>query len=312
MNQNIVKKPALNSKKPAQKFAYITMWIDRSELPREWEKHTKDPKYARKFITTEESAMTTVESILDEIAPDETQNVRKGLNKDSYMVGGKDAIWALAKNMAARGSKYPLVILTNDKTGVLWEKVALKAKYPNIEIVELKKPLEPVCPMRQATQTHFQKLNILGMEQYDKLLWIDVDVRLRRNIDYLFDQDVESTTYFMKDDWYCGKQELTNGGFSSGLMLFKPNLKLLDHVLEKARQMADCWGDQVIIQHALKTAFVDYDGQKKKIEKKWFPQQAVQYPQCDDKWKADAVHFVKIKKNFVTPDEVFSPGTVAA
>lgn len=301
---------------PAEKYAYVTMWIDRASLPAEILNKSHGHAAPRKFLSTEESAMeakfmTKFESVLKEMDP-------KRAKQNTVMPEGKEAIWALAENLHAKGAKYPLVVVTNDKNGILAEKDALKAKYPNVEIVNLKELLAPKCMMRSSTITHFQKLNILGMEQYDKLLWIDVDVRLRKNLDYLFKNDVKDTMYFMKDDWKCfgedvGKEvitpngleklELTNGGFNSGLMLFQPSKKLFDHTMHKTEHMKDCWGDQFIIQNALMKPL---EGHSKRMHMKWFDDKTVQYPQCDDKFHADAVHFVKVKAGFETPEAVFA------
>eukprot|EP00746_Dinoflagellata_sp_MGD_P029225 gnl/MRDRNA2_/MRDRNA2_169135_c0_seq1.p1 gnl/MRDRNA2_/MRDRNA2_169135_c0~~gnl/MRDRNA2_/MRDRNA2_169135_c0_seq1.p1 ORF type:complete len:154 (+),score=19.41 gnl/MRDRNA2_/MRDRNA2_169135_c0_seq1:136-597(+) len=136
------------------------------------------------------------------------------------------------------------------------------------------------------------------MDQYDKLLYIDVDFRLRKNLDYIFEHDVHSSMYFMKDILFCDDY-LTNGGYSSGLMLFKPDKELFDHVLKTAAQMEVCWVDQFIIFEALR----DTKASHRKM--KWFSQETVAYPQCDSHQKADAVHFVLVKPWFTKPKAVY-------
>lgn len=323
------------------KYAYITMWIDKGELPekikRKWRKPAPvPPKLKQEGSEVDAFKVEEGEAAISEAEGEEANLVEmeKELLLSDQMesdamessldmaqftnhLKGKEAIWELAGNMQSVGAKYPLIVLTNEKNGILAEQEQLKEKYPNIEIVELKDYLYPTCTMRKDTVTHFQKLNILGMDHYDKLLWIDVDVRLRKSIDYTFELNTEKTTWFMKDDWYCGDSTkgLTNGGYSSGLMLFKPNKRVLEHTMAVSHKMVDCWGDQVIIQRSFRSAFDHGDGEKKKMTMKWIPGKTVRYPQCDKRYHnnhADAIHFVKVKKGFVTPDAVYNPEKEAA
>jgi hypothetical protein len=298
------------------KYAYVTMWIAKDELPEQMKKkwrHAFKVEEGESAISDQDGAglldSTEKELQLSDEMESDAMEYESELARFTNHLSGKDAIWELAGNMQYVGTKYPLIVLTNEKNGILAEKAQLKEKYPNIEIVELKDYLWPKCTMRKDTITHFQKLNILGMDKYDKLLWIDVDIRLRKSIDYTFNLNVDSTTYFMKDDWYCGAEPLTNGGYSSGLMLFKPNKKLLEHTYEVSTHMGDCWGDQVVIQRAMKKAYKDADGESKKMQMKWIPSKTIRYPQCDKRqsYHADAIHFVKVKKGFVTPDKIYNP-----
>lgn len=232
----------------------------------------------------------------------DSMDYESGLAEYTNHLSGKEAIWELAGNLAHVGSKYPLIVLTNDKNGILKEQDELKDKYPNIEIVELKDYLWPKCTLRFETVAHFQKLNILGMDRYDKLLWLDLDVRLRKSIDSSFELNTDSTTWFMKDEWYCNST-LANGGYSTGLMLFKPNKKLLEHTVAMSNKMGDCWGDQVIIQNAFHKKWTDDNGESKMMDMRWIPGKTIRYPQCDKMGdgRAAAIHFVKVKRGFVTP-----------
>jgi len=47
------------------------------------------------------------------------------------------------------------------------------------------------------------KLQIWNMTQYDRLVWMDSDAILSRNVDYLFDQK-PGETLAQQDNWDCG------------------------------------------------------------------------------------------------------------
>lgn len=266
-------------------FAYVTMWIDRDQLP---------AAAASKQVFP--VGMTLKDSSESEMALSEQQEsdaqdaIEKTLAGYTNHLGGKDSIWELAGNLASVGSKYPLIVLTNDKNGILNEQDELKAKYPNIDIVQLKDDyLLPSCTMRDSTITHLQKLNVLGMDRYDKLLYVDTDVRLRKSLDSVFQLNVDSGAYFMKDDWYC---KGTTDSLSSGLMLFKPSKKLLEFSVETSQKMGDCQGDQAIIKRSFKDL---------KMKMKVFPDKDIRYPQCDRGQQADALHFAKTKRGSPDP-----------
>merc|ERR1719281_951940 len=117
---------------------------------------------------------------------------------------------------------------------------------------------------RFAHLMNFQKMKILGLQQYDKLLWVNSDIRFRVNLDYLFrDYDVTDATYFMKDDESCMDvsqdkawiestgvpklHQMMNGGYGTGLMLFKPDNRLLEHVMKQQSKKNLCFSDDVTL-----------------------------------------------------------------
>lgn len=299
-----------------KKCAYITMWIDRSEMPEQIKQIIKSyRKFNQEGASTDQEGFnlaSTEQDGFNLMLTDQQQEdamfaeSRSDLARFTNHLSGKDAMWELAGNLAHVNSKYPLLILTNEKQ-LLNQTEKIQAKYTNVKIVELKQYLVPKCHMRKDTVTHLQKLNILGMDEYDKLLWIDADVRLRKPIDNLFDLDTENKMHFMKDDWYCNGT-LTNGGFSSGLLLFKPTKAKLDRAYKTSGYMGDCWGDQVIMQRAFGNwKYEDATGTKRKMQMKHISGRSIRYPQCDRGIHADAIHFVKVKKGFVQPAGIYKP-----
>merc|ERR1719160_514771 len=72
----------------------------------------------------------------------------------------------------------------------------------------------------------FQKLSIFGFTNYDKLLWLDTEILMKRNVDYLFNYDLNQgkTIYTQQNtDWDTCKFTNDKGKICSGVMLFKPH-----------------------------------------------------------------------------------------
>merc|ERR1712190_632229 len=88
-------------------------------------------------------------------------------------------------------------------------------------------PVEPSLKKAESTRLlapSLYKLHALGMVQYERLIWLDTDVRLRRNLDDVFRLELQngSIIYGQRDEFYCDGR-LTSGGWNSGAMLFLPD-----------------------------------------------------------------------------------------
>merc|ERR1719408_1185164 len=99
------------------KYAYVTMWIAKDELPRSM----IQKKGAKLIVESNEQDL-----ILTSKQEQDAQDFESGLEQYTNHLSGKEAIWELATNLASVGSKYPLIVLTNEKNGILKEQEALK------------------------------------------------------------------------------------------------------------------------------------------------------------------------------------------
>merc|ERR1719162_1060514 len=89
----------------------------------------------------------------------------------------------LAQQLKALKSSYPLVLLTNDpKLLDIQFNETKKAMYSNVVIKPIQEEdwLKQQCSLNPGNGIHYQKLSIFGLTEYDKLMWIDTDVSIRR------------------------------------------------------------------------------------------------------------------------------------
>lgn len=210
--------------------------------------------------------------------------------------GGYWGVVSLADDLKRVNSSYPLVVLTNVPA-------LLSVKgHPNLIAFELRSDsfLHRNCKMHPGNNIHFQKLNIFGMTNYDKLVWMDTDLRVQKNVDHIFNLDTHggTTVHAQVDDYHeCGGGTggSTTGGFCSGMMLFSPSEETLDGLLEIQKSKKECWGDQAIIhdffkeeKHGKKKAssVLEMRGPKK-ID--MLPRQDIGFAQCSN--MTSVVHF---------------------
>merc|ERR1719265_1897753 len=96
---------------------------------------------------------------------------------------------------------------------------------------------------------HYQKISIFGMTEYDKMLWMDMDVNVQKNFDEVFDQyDLKEgdQIWGQHDNWSCQDKQ-ADKEFCSGVMLFKPKKDHVSGFMKQAKDMGYCWGDQKLI-----------------------------------------------------------------
>merc|ERR1719235_94628 len=96
----------------------------------------------------------------------------------------------------------------------------------------------------------YQKLAIFGMTDYDKLIWMDNDIQVKKNMDRVFDDfDVKdgNQIFGQKDNYNCFNDRHAED-MSSGFMLVKPSREHMQGLIDQAKAIKNfCWGDQKII-----------------------------------------------------------------
>jgi len=267
------------------KYAYVTMWVVAAEAP-------KFVKRDALMTAAEEKAQLKAmqaEEGLDEVDP-AVYKLKMSQNLEQDLGGQEMAHMGtlrLAQQLKTLGSKYPLVLLTNDpKLLAIDHNDTKRSLYPNVVIKPIHQGdwLKQQCKLKPGNGLHYQKLSIFGMTDYDKLMWIDTDMTLRKNLDGIFDDPRYDLLdgkriYGQRDDYFScdGK-----GDFCSSLMLFKPRADAIEGLGQAAKGMGYCWGDQRIIRQYFKT-----DGRSKEH----FSHNVVHWSHCN--WKKSdpmAVH----------------------
>jgi len=264
--------------------AYVMMWIAKKNVP--------EGIKLRDSAMTEEEEEAEIKAMEAEgytsVRPRSTklhQNMAEQSlesNADSTWVeNGPEHLLMVSKELRAMGSKYPLVLLTNaPKLVAIKHNTTLQEQYPNVVIRELADDewLKHECKMAQGHLTHFQKLSIFGLTDYDKLLWMDADVKAQKNMDSVFDEyDTKDgqQVWGQHDNWMCEKSGQPKfKEFCSGMMLFTPKAATLQGLVDHARSVEFCWGDQRLISQ-----FFGKGGHSKML----FPRSVVTWGQCGAK-----------------------------
>jgi len=164
---------------------------------------------------------------------------------------GCKQVLRLAKDLQKSGSKYPLVVITNVKH--LIQKGANSSSGMVIRELQDDEFLKRTCEIKKKNELHFQKLMVFNMTQYEKMIWMDTDIHVRKNVDHLFEEGEDQVITGQYDDWGCdgkisGHADKSGGGFCSGVMRFQPSQEHFQGLLEHQAGMKECWGDQAIIQ----------------------------------------------------------------
>jgi hypothetical protein len=255
-------KPAFLQKEAKPKYAYITMFL------------VKDQNSQINLIAPDKEGPEAV-SFLQQMDGGVPARPR-----DKF----PDSVLDLADNLKEVGAKYPLVVLTNSDMLLMKN---ITDFYPNLVPVPITEPqrLKMQCEIKKSHDTHFQKLMIFDQTQYKKLVWMDIDIALTKNIDDIFEKDTSgsSQVWGQVDDYQCDgvpSKSSTAGGFCSALMVFQPSKSTFDGLMAEQKKMNYCWGDQSIIHQ-----YFSKGGRKTNL----LDRSVIDYEHCNK--KAAALHF---------------------
>mgnify|MGYP000040169477 CR=1 FL=1 len=145
---------------------------------------------------------------------------------DSYVPG----VLALNRSLKAVESRYPLYLLT---TSQLSDTSLTQIKGEGIEVL-FDRPITPGAYVRHQNEINgspnwnntFFKLRIFGLTQFDKLIYLDSDMIVAANIDYLFDKPHMSAVAAGRGFNPTWRQ------LNSGLMVIEPDRQMMDDLLK--------------------------------------------------------------------------------
>lgn len=170
------------------------------------------------------------------------------LNGEAYYPG----LCALYYSLKRVRSQYGLTVLIPDTSSDrLREKLkSLGVSTLEVPLLELNKEMHNANPMAHWSNTFF-KLQIFNLTQFDKIVYLDLDMIVLQNIDDLFEKKHMSAVAAGKciyDDWKYG--------LNSGMLVVEPNqteykeiLECIVPVCEKLLQEGRGFGDQDILKH---------------------------------------------------------------
>jgi len=112
-------------------------------------------------------------------------------------------------------SQYPLLLLTN--VGELPDGSNLVRRFAELDVHVL--PLSNLEVQNDHEGGRFHKIGLWQISGFERLVWLDTNGILFRNIDWLFEH--EEAWVALDDDSHCSQQETTNG--KGTLLLLEPN-----------------------------------------------------------------------------------------
>lgn len=275
----------------SSKYAYVIMWIQKNKVPKDVDlKVMSSEEEEIEMEKMKEEGWTSVGHPKAKLHQQMSEVSLDSENAARWTADGPKHALQIAAQFRQVGSKYPVVIMTNaPKLIEIKNNETLQAQYPNVRIQEIEKQdwLHHQCSMAQGHMTHFQKISVFGMTQFEKVIWLDMDTIVKQNIDGLFEDprfDLEDgdKVWGQTDNWNCDMRQAQAKQFCSGMMMFKPKKEHVPGMMQRAREMGYCWGDQKLI--------ASYFSEKHGHSKGLFPLDVVNWGHCPGNKKAMVVH----------------------
>ena len=174
------------------------------------------------------------------------------LSDNSYYKG----VLILYRSLKKVGTKYPFYCLLSLSINLETENNLIKDGIACIRLsrVAVDEKLNPDGLAFSHWNLTFDKLQIWGLTQFEKIVFLDSDMLIVRNIDSLFDKEPFSAV--CADKSYPGNESWT--GLNSGLMVVKPDKNVEEALLDSINVVAEhakshniLIGDQDVIKHYL-------------------------------------------------------------
>lgn len=166
------------------------------------------------------------------------------ITTDNYLEG----VLILNKSLKRVGAKYPLSVLiskgVSHKVEQILEKKGISTIRASQKLIIDKNIKENEISNVKHWDFTFDKLLVFGLVQFEKLVFLDSDLLLLENIDFLFERPHMTAT---KADTVIKDWDYLN----SGTMVIEPNKDILDGLVAKLPTMYKVrkqFGDQDVIQ----------------------------------------------------------------
>lgn len=155
------------------------------------------------------------------------------LSTNNYLMG----VLALNENLKRFKSKYGLICLINENITEETRNVLKKHNINYKEFKSVKYNVDFEC----AWNYTFDKFNVFLLEEYEKVVCLDVDLLILSNLDFLF--DYETPAMVIDNPTYTDR-------YNSGVMVITPSketFEILDALKEKESKKNCVLGDQNIL-----------------------------------------------------------------
>ena len=142
---------------------------------------------------------------------------------DSYIPG----IIAVYKSLRHSGNTKDLVVMVTDDVTDKGKELLkdFDIKFFDVDKIHYKGGGKVLSRYRDNAWKMFTKLNIWKQTQYEKLVYLDADTLILKNIDDLFEYDELSAVH-------GGSQMLGYSGIEGGILVIKPNEETFDQLIK--------------------------------------------------------------------------------
>lgn len=170
------------------------------------------------------------------------------LSTEKYL----DGVLLLNESLKRVNSKYPLYVVLSERISKEIEEDLVTRKIPTIrrkniclmqDIIEKNKSRE-----KDRWSYTFDKLNVFELTEFDKIVFLDSDIYVRKNIDLLFEKPHMSAVI---DKQYGPHITARCLKLTSGVMVIKPQENVLPEfqkIIETIIDKREAIGDQDILQ----------------------------------------------------------------
>ena len=206
------------------------------------------------------------------------------LSTDDYLEG----VLVLDYNLKALNTKYPLLCLINEEISDKTKKILdhFNIKYKTVKSIKY----NTKETLHRWNHT-FDKLNVFSLTEYTKLIYLDSDFLILKNIDNLF----EINRFTMVTD-----EPFHKDTFNSSVMIVKPNMDdynaLLNLVEKYDYYNIGKIGDQNIINEFVKDKCVIT------LDKEYNCMRTISYEVTKDVKDPVIIHYIGQPKPFMTDD----------
>ncbi len=170
------------------------------------------------------------------------------LSTEDYLGG----VLCLVESLRKTGTNYPISVLITNSISMKTEQIL---KNYNLNVIRRNKINIPnsikskndIGTFSHWTNT-FDKLLIFELTQFDKLVYLDSDMYVRKNIDELFEKENMSATIDRRNGPFINKEWMK---LTSGLMVIEPKKCIISHFLNiivDIESKRESIGDQDILQ----------------------------------------------------------------
>jgi alpha-N-acetylglucosamine transferase len=143
------------------------------------------------------------------------------LSTDEYL----DGVLALYQSLKDVGSTYPLVVAVTPNIHPYAREIITKLKIEIIELEEFSFSEDCKRKMRVHGAPHWAytaaKLQIFGLVQFEKIIFLDSDMLIIKNIDHLFDKP--HLTAAIDSPMLFNENEKSHYQLNSGLLVIEPD-----------------------------------------------------------------------------------------